>query len=83
MKHKDILAIYEAGMNINAKREWLHVASTESLTCYATHSKRGYEATEAVGILPEFQGTAIHDSRSPILNIFAATLFAMFTICGI
>ena len=52
-------------MGINGKREWLHVASTETLTCYAAHPKRGQEATEAMGILPEFQGMAVHDFWKP------------------
>ena len=55
----------ETGIGINGKREWLHVASTETLTCYAAHPKRGQKATEAMGILPEFQGRAVHDFWKP------------------
>ena len=55
----------ETGLHINGKREWFHVASAERLTFYAVHAKRGCEATDEIGILPKFQGTAVHDFWRP------------------
>jgi transposase len=51
----------ETGLRVCEKGMWVHVASTEELTHYAVHQKRGSEATEEVGILPSFRGVAVHD----------------------
>jgi transposase len=55
----------ETGMKIEGKRHWLHVASNEKYTCYFAHPKRGAEAIDAMGILPEFKGIAVHDGWKP------------------
>ena len=49
-------------MSIGGELHWLHGASTELLTYYASHPKRGREAFAAIAILPEFGGTAVHDN---------------------
>lgn len=53
----------ETGMRVGKSKSphWLHVASTDKLTAYHIDSERGQAAMEAMGILPRFAGTAVHD----------------------
>ncbi|MCP4272015.1 MAG: IS66 family transposase [Gammaproteobacteria bacterium] len=55
----------ETGININAKRQWLHCASNLQWTHYFPHEKRGKEAMDEIGILPRFNGILCHDHWKP------------------
>ena len=55
----------ETGMRINGIRNWLHVTSTDKMTCYFAHPKRGSEAMDDMNILPGFKGIAVHDFWKP------------------
>ena len=49
-------------MQVGKKLVWLHTAGTQSLTAYDLDPKRGREAMDRIGILPEFHGVAVHDA---------------------
>jgi len=58
----------ETGVNIGGKRHWLHCMSNPLWTCYYPHEKRGTEAMNDIGILPQFKGTLCHDHWKPYFS---------------
>lgn len=60
-----VLHFDETGMRCEKKLHWVHVASSQLATLYTIHAKRGREAMDDAGILPQFQGIGIHDHWFP------------------
>lgn len=48
-------------MRILGTKWWLHVVSNSLWTYYFAHPKRGTEAMDALGFLPQYKGVAVHD----------------------
>ena len=51
----------ETGMRRNGKTNWMHCACTPTMSLFTLHARRGREAMDDAGVLPGFEGTAIHD----------------------
>lgn len=63
--NENVLHTDETGININGKRQWLHNGSSLKWTYLSAHEKRGHDAMDEIGILPEFQGVMCHDHWKP------------------
>jgi hypothetical protein len=54
----------ETGLRCEKKTQWVHTSSTNEYTYYSIHEKRGREAINDIGILPDYTGTSVHDRYS-------------------
>lgn len=58
----------ETGININGGRGWLHCLSNDKLTLFYPHVRRGAEAIDEMGVLPNYRGIICHDHWKPYFN---------------
>ncbi|MFH2007942.1 MAG: IS66 family transposase [bacterium] len=57
----EVAGFDETGVRAIGSLHWLHTVSTCWLTWYFAHKRRGREAMDAAGVLPNFKGRAVHD----------------------
>jgi transposase len=55
----------ETGINVGGKRLWLHSASNNDWAYLYPHTKRGCDAMNEMGVLPDFEGVLCHDHWKP------------------
>jgi transposase len=60
-----VLHFDETGINIASRREWVHSVSTDLLTYYYPHEKRGKPAMESIGVTAETEAVMVHDHWKP------------------
>jgi transposase len=63
----------ESGLRADGQWHWVHVASTPRLTYYDVQEKCGAKAMDAIGLLPHFKGTAVHDGLASYFQYTDAT----------
>ena len=63
-----VLHFDETGMRCEKKLQWVHVTASQIATLYVIHPKRGQEAMDQMGILPQFEGVAVHDHWRPYFS---------------
>lgn len=64
-----ILHADETGVRVEKKTMWLHGVSSDRWTLLYPHQGRGSEAMQTIGILPDYQGTIVHDHWKPYFKL--------------
>jgi hypothetical protein len=65
LRRSPVLHLDETGLRVNGKTQWIHVASNSEYTLTTVHRKRGKDGTDAGGVVPEYEGTVVHDCWKP------------------
>ncbi|RAU90772.1 IS66 family transposase [Paenibacillus sp. YN15] len=58
----------ETGCRVGGRTQWMHVMSDETYTLLRLHARRGSPAMDAIGFLPSYTGTVVHDCMKGYFN---------------
>lgn len=78
VKKLPLLHVDETGWRVAGSLHWLHCACDAEWSYFAVDKKRGSEAMDRIGILPEYTNLAIHDCWAPYGKYTKAT----HALCG-
>lgn len=68
----------ETGTRVGTAKHWVHTLSTRLLTLLVVHPRRGVEALVDIGVLPDYDGTVVHDG----LTVYDHMANAAHAQCG-
>lgn len=60
-----VIGVDETGARAEGRLRWVHLACDDEHTLYRLHDRRGYEGIDALGVLGDYAGIAVHDSWQP------------------
>ena len=63
-----VMHVDETSLRVDKKNHWIHVHSAGEITLKLLHAKRGKEAIEDNGLIPNFTGAVIHDCWASYLS---------------
>lgn len=78
VKRLPILHVDETGWRVEGKLHWLHCACDGEWSYFVVDKKRGSEAMDRMGILPEFVNVVMHDCWTP----YDKYTEAIHALCG-
>jgi transposase len=61
----EVVHFDETGFRTAGKLAWVHSASAGKFALFTVHAKRGKDGMKAAGVLPSFDGIAVHDAWAP------------------
>jgi transposase len=68
-----VVHVDETGGRAQGRLRWVHSASTDKLTLFGLHDRRGIDGIDHLGVLSSFAGVAIHDGWIPYRSYEAVT----------
>ncbi|MFN2453322.1 MAG: IS66 family transposase [Pyrinomonadaceae bacterium] len=64
LRKSAVLGVDETNLRVQQRQDWVHVSATDRLTLLVHDEKRGAPAISEIGILPRYEGVAVHDGFS-------------------
>ena len=68
-----VVHVDETGARAEGRLHWVHEATTRTLALYGLHQRRGKDGIDALGVLPDLTGVAVHDGFTPYRRYTSCT----------